>query len=189
MTPLDWAIIVALLLSIVMAAAQGFFFEVFSLVGAVAGYLLAAWQYAKVAAWFLPYVKEPWAADLAGFLTIFFAGVLLGGIAGRLTRWAMKEVGLGWFDQLLGASFGLVRGVIIATVLVMGLAVFAPRSQMLVDSLFGPYFLVLGRAAIWAAPAEVRGKFRDGIIAFREMTAEAERRRDSRGREPRPARD
>ena len=189
MTALDWVILVALVLSIVTAASQGFFFEVFSLVGAIVGYLLAAWQYAKVAAWFLPYVKEPWAADLAGFLSIFFACVLLAGIAGRLARWAMKEVGLGWFDQLLGASFGLVRGVIIATVLAMGLAVFAPRSPMLADSVFGPYFLVLGRAAIWAAPAELRGKFRDGIVAFREATAEAERRRDTRGREGQPARD
>ena len=45
MSLIDWAIIVVLLISVLLAAAQGFFVEVFSFAGAVIGYLLAASEY------------------------------------------------------------------------------------------------------------------------------------------------
>ena len=93
-----------------LAAAQGFFYEVLSrLAGVVVGYLLAAWEYPRVSSWLSPYTKAEWVADAAGFLIIFLAVVLLAGIAGHITRWAVKEVGLRWFDGVLGAVFGFVR--------------------------------------------------------------------------------
>ena len=115
---LDWTILVVLVLSVLGAAAQGFFFELFSLAGVVFGYLLAAWNYKHVAPWFLPYVKNDWVANAAGFLLIFIVIAILAGLAGRIARWAMKEVGLRWFDRLLGAAFGLVKGALVVSVLV-----------------------------------------------------------------------
>lgn len=171
MTGLDWLIVVIVLLSILLAAAQGFFFEIFSLAGAVLGYLLAAWEYPQMARRLLPYVKEAWVADIAGFLSIFFLVLLIAGFAARLARWVMKEAGLQWVDRLLGASFGLVRGVVVATVLVLALAAFLPESRLLARSTLAPYFLVPGRAAVWLAPASVRQKFRDGVRAVRDLGA------------------
>ena len=66
MNALDWLIVVIMVLSVLLAAAQGFFFEVISLAGAIAGYLLAAGGYGRIAPWFLKYVKQPGIADLAG---------------------------------------------------------------------------------------------------------------------------
>ena len=70
----------------------------------IVGYLLAAWEYPRVAAWYAPYVNSQWAADIAGFFTIFVVVVLLAGVLGRIARWAVHGVGLRWFDRLLGAS-------------------------------------------------------------------------------------
>jgi membrane protein required for colicin V production len=167
MNGLDWLIVAIMVLSVMLAAAQGFFFELFSLAGAIAGYVLAAWQYPMVAAFYSPYVKQPWVADAAGFLTIFFAVLLLGGFAGRLARWMFAEAGLRWFDRMLGAAFGLARGALVATVVVMAMAAFSPGAQMLRGSLLGPYFLVAGQAASWMAPQSLRQSFRDGVKALR----------------------
>lgn len=169
MSGLDWLIVLAVLLSVVLAAAQGFLMEVFSLAGVVIGYLLAAWEYPRVAAWYAPYVKAPWMADMAGFLTIFIAVTLLAGIAGRVARWSMQEAGLRWADRLLGAAFGLLRGILVAVVLVMALASFAPGTLWLSRSSLGPYLLAVGRAAVWVAPAEVRHRFQDGLKGLREQ--------------------
>jgi membrane protein required for colicin V production len=169
MTGLDWLIILAVLLSVVLAAAQGFLFEVFSLAGVIVGYLLAAWEYPRVAAWYAPYVKAPWMAEIAGFLTIFLAVILLAGIVGRVARWSAQEAGLRWADRLLGAAFGLLRGLLVATVLVMSLAAFAPGSSSLARSQFGPYLLTVGRAAAWVAPAEVRHRFQEGLKGLRDF--------------------
>jgi membrane protein required for colicin V production len=170
MSGLDWVIVVTVGLSVLLATAEGFFFEIFSLAGAVLGYLFAVWGYARWAPWFLPYVKSEAIAQLVSFLTIFFVVLLLAGIAGRIARWAGKAAGLRWIDRLLGAAFGLVRGVVIVTVLVLGLAAFAPGSSVLASSQLGGYFLVLAHGASWVAPSEVRARFRAGVDALRGVT-------------------
>ena len=169
MSGLDWVIVVTVVLSVLLATAEGFFFEIFSLAGAVLGYLFAVWEYARWAPWFLPYVKSEAIAQLVSFLTIFFVVLLLAGMAGRIARWAGKAAGLRWFDRMLGAAFGLVRGVIIVTVLVLGLAAFSPGSSTLAASQLGGYFLVLAHGASWVAPQEVRTRFREGLEALRRV--------------------
>ncbi len=172
MNALDWVILVIVLLSVLLAVAQGFFFEVISLAGTVLGYLVAAWAYGRLAPWFLPYVKSPAIADLAGFLTIFLAVVLLAGATARIVRWAVREVGLRWVDRFLGGVFGLVRGLIVVTVGVLALTAFAPESRELSESSLAKYLLVSGRGASWLAPSLVREKFRDGVARLRQVAAQ-----------------
>jgi membrane protein required for colicin V production len=167
MNALDWLILVIMVLSVLLAAAQGFFFEVISLAGAVIGYLLAAWGYGRIAPWFLQYVKQQAFADLAAFLTIFIAVVLLAGAIARITRWAVREAGLRWVDRLLGAVFGLARGIVVVTAGILALTAFAPDSRQLTKSEFAGYFMVAGSGASWLAPSEIRRKYREGILKLR----------------------
>ena len=172
MNVLDWVVLAIVLLSVLLAVAQGFFFEVISLAGTVVGYLLAAWEYGRLAPWFLPYVKSPAIADLAGFLTIFLAVVLLAGATARIVRWAIREVGLRWVDRFLGGVFGLVRGLIVVTVGVLALTAFAPESRELSESSLAKYLLVPGRGVSWLAPAVMRQKFREGVARLRQGAAQ-----------------
>jgi membrane protein required for colicin V production len=166
---LDWVMVLIVLLSVLQAIAQGFFYEFFSLAGVIAGYLLAAWEYPRVAAWYMPHVNSQWAADIAGFFTIFFVVVVLAGMVGRIARWAVHGVGLRWFDRLLGAVFGFVRGAAINTVIVLALAAFAPQWGWLQQSRIAPFLLVSGRALIWAAPGDLRQRFREGWDLLRAV--------------------
>lgn len=172
MNGLDWGILGVMLLSIWLAAVQGFFFEIFSLAGTVLGFLLASWEYGLVASWYLPHVRSAAVADLAGFLTIFFVVVLLAGIIARVVRRAVSAVGLRWIDRFLGGAFGLVRGVIIVTVAVMAITAFAPDSPQLAGSQFAGYFQVAGSGASWLTPSVLRQKFRDGVTRLRHATSE-----------------
>jgi len=166
---LDWGFIAVLVFSVLVAAAQGFFYELFALAGAVVGYLVAAWEYPRMAAWYLKYMNSGWAADVAGFLTVFLVFVVLGSVIGRIARWAVKGVGLRWFDRVLGGLFGALRGVAVCTVVVLALASFSASSPYLQDSRMAPFLLVTGRALIWAAPAELRQRFRDGWNLLRSV--------------------
>ena len=162
MTGLDWIIVAVIVLSVLAAIAQGFFFEIFSLAGVVVGYLIAIWQYHALAPLFLPYVKSPAFANLAGFLTIFFVVTLLASVAGKVTRWIMQEAGLRWIDRVLGGAFGLIRGLAAVTIGLLALATFAPESKLFNGSSLAPYFLLAGRTASYLAPYEVREKYRAG---------------------------
>lgn len=166
---LDWGFVVVIVISVLSAAAQGFFYELFALAGAVLGYLVAAWEYPRLAVWYMRYVNSGWAADIAGFMTIFVAFALLGGLVGRLARWAVHGVGLRWFDRLLGGLFGAIRGLAVCTVIVLALASFSPTSRYLQNSRIAPFLLVTSRGLVWAAPAELRARFHDGWNLLRSL--------------------
>ncbi len=123
----------------------------------------------------MPYVKSDVVAGGAGFLLIFVAVVILAGVAGRIARWATTSVGMRWFDRLLGGVFGFLRGALIVMVLVMAMASFLPSSDALAKSHLAQYFLVAGRGAVYAAPGDLKQKFREGLRAM-------ERIRDKSGR-------
>lgn len=167
----DWIILGFLLISVIGAAIEGFFYEAFKLAGLVIGYLLAAWQYPRVAAWFAPHLKSPWLGEIAGFLIIFFVVLIVAGIAGQIARWAMRKAGLSSIDRLLGAVLGLIKGALVVAIVLMALTAFAPASKWLTASELAPYFLVSGRAAIWLAPPELRQRFYQGLDYLRQVHA------------------
>jgi|WetSurMetagenome_2_1015567.scaffolds.fasta_scaffold329913_2 membrane protein required for colicin V production len=158
----DWFFAAIIVLSILVAAAQGFFLEAFSLAGVVVGFLLAAWEYTTVAGW-MTFINPPWAANIVAFFVVFTAVSILAGAIGRIVSWAVREAGLRWVDRVLGAAFGVVRGLLVVTIIVMATAAFAPNAEWLRQSQTAPYFLVIGRGASWLAPAEVRNRVRDGM--------------------------
>ena len=90
MTIADWMICAVVLLNVVAAAMQGFFSEALSMAGLIVGYVVAAWQYRRLAEWFESFLKNPWLAEILGFLIIFFAIVLLFGLAAKIARWIIK---------------------------------------------------------------------------------------------------
>jgi membrane protein required for colicin V production len=159
----DWSILFVLLVSVAVAASEGFFHQAFGLAGLIIGYLLAAWQYHRLAEWFAPNLKSPWLGEIAAFVLIFVGVVIVAGIAGRIVRWAVKEAGLSMFDRMLGGLLGLVKGSLFVAVILMGMTAFTPTSRLLEGSELAPYFLVVGRAAIWVAPSTLRSKFYQGL--------------------------
>jgi membrane protein required for colicin V production len=165
----DWIIIAFLVLSVTSAAIEGFFHEAFKLAGLVVGYLLAAWQYHRLADWFAPHLKSPWLGEIAGFLIIFFAVLIIAGIAGQIARWAMKKAGLSSIDRFLGAVLGLLKGALVVAIVLMAVTAFAPAAKWLSPSQLAPYFLVGGRAAIWLAPSELRNRFYQGLDYMRQV--------------------
>src|SRR6202011_3325489 len=129
-------------LNVVSAAMQGFFAEALSMAGMIVGYIVAAWQSQRLAVWLESFLKNEWLAEILGFLVIFFAIVLLFGIAGRIARWVMKEAGLSGFDRFLGGMLGLAKGGLMVAVILMGLTAFTPTGKMLESSQLAPYFLL-----------------------------------------------
>jgi membrane protein required for colicin V production len=163
MSAADWLIIALIVLNIVAAAVHGFFAEALSIAGLVLGYIAAAWQYRRLAEWFESFLKNDWLAEILGFLIIFFAVVIIFGIAARIARRVMKAAGLSGFDRFLGAILGVLKGGLMAAVILMAMAAFTPTSQLLANSQLAPYFLALGQAAKWVAPAELRVRFDQGL--------------------------
>ncbi len=163
----DVVIVIVLLVSVIQAAVSGFFQEAFAIAGAVFGYIVAAWQYQHLAGHLTRYVSSRWLAEIVAFLLIFTVVLVLAGLLGRTVRWLIKEVGLSGVDRFMGALLGLVRGALLVSIVLLGMTAFTPNSRWLQGSGFAPYFLVVGRAAILLAPAELRAQFYQGLDYLR----------------------
>ena len=168
----DWIILGFIVFSVVAAAIEGFFHEAFKLAGLVVGYILAAWQYQRLAEAFAPHLKSPWVGEIVAFLIIFFAVLIIAGILGRIAKLAMKKAGLSTIDRFLGAVLGLLKSVLVVAIVLTAMTAFAPAAKWLEGSELAPYFLVGGRAAIWVAPTELRARFYQGLDYMRHVHAE-----------------
>jgi membrane protein required for colicin V production len=164
----DWIILLVLLISVIQAASSGFFQEAFGVVGLVFGYLLAAWEYRRLAAHFAAYTSSRWLEEIVAFLAIFLGVMILAGVLGKIVRWIVKEAGLSFVDRFFGGVLGLVRGCLMVAIVLVGITAFTPTSRWLQGSSLAPYFQVVGRAAIWVAPAELRGEFYKGLDYVRK---------------------
>ena len=115
----DWIALLVLLLSMGVGVLRGVIRETASL-ASWAGAFLAARQFSETLAAHFEHSLENSALRLAlAFIVIFVATLVLIGLLGQLIAQAARKVGLSPLDRLLGAGFGLLRGCLILTVLVL----------------------------------------------------------------------
>lgn len=164
----DWVIVAVLLLCVVQAARRGIFVEAFSLAGIVVGIGVASWNYTRLLPWFTGWLRSQALADAAAFLCIALLVMIAFGIVGRVIRWSMRSIGLGWADRLLGAAFGLLKGGVLVTLGVMVVVAFWPGSPVLQGSRLGPYFVAAARESTVGTPAGLREKVRFGARLLKE---------------------
>jgi membrane protein required for colicin V production len=163
----DLLILVVLVVSVVSAFIKGFFVEVFSLAGVILGLFLAAANYGGLAPWVSHVVENHEVANLIAFLLIALLVMLLAGLAGRLFRGLLRGVGLGIVDRLLGAAFGLVKGCVLVTLVLMGMVAFLPQQKWLDSSRLAPVFLSAVHGGSHVVPFVLGEKIRQGIQALR----------------------
>lgn len=167
MALIDWLILIVLLVSVLSAAKNGLFLEVFSLAGAVLGLVLASWNYQKLLPWMAQWIHSLAVAEAVSFLLIALGVMLLAGLLGRLVRWAVHSIGLGWADRFLGALFGFVKGFVLITIAVLVIAAFFPKATWFQHSRLAPYFLTAVHRASMVAPAGLELRIREGVGALR----------------------
>jgi membrane protein required for colicin V production len=168
MALIDWAIVIILIVSVLSAAKHGFFVEAFSLAGIILGLLLASWNYQKLLPWIDRWVHSPGVAEAIAFIAIAIAVMVIAGLAGRLIRWSVRSVGLGWADRFIGAIFGLLKGCVLVTLGIMAIAAFLPHATWLDRSKFAPYFLSAAHEATAVTPAQLGERIREGVKAIRD---------------------
>jgi membrane protein required for colicin V production len=139
----DGVIIVVLVWFTFSAFSAGIIREIVTMTGVALGIVLAGLFYKDLASDIKLAVDNQNAANLAAFLTIFGACFLAGQLAGMLLKQTASLLMLGTFDHLLGAAFGLVKGLALAEVLLIVLVTFPAfgLKDTIRDSLFGPMFL------------------------------------------------
>jgi membrane protein required for colicin V production len=98
---------------------RGFFREALAILGWIAAFIVAK-TYTYMLLPMMPAdIPSESLRVLAAFLVLFFATLLVASLLAIALASIFKKVGLGWLDRLLGAFFGLARGVLIVCIVVL----------------------------------------------------------------------
>lgn len=170
MTPLDWILGIILVYSVVRAAVRGLIAECFALGGVLCGLLFACWFYRQAGASLAGLISTPALAQFAAFLLILAATMVAAALLAKLIRHTAKAIGLGFFDRLLGAIFGLLRGALLGVALLLPITAFLPTAPWLRQSALAPYFLRAAHAVSFLMPADLQLKLLDGLDRIRHNT-------------------
>ena len=144
MAATDWILIAALSASMLLGALRGLVYEVLSVMGWIAAFLLAQWFSPDVAEK-LPMQNSSEALRYAAaFVLVFIASVFLAGLISALMKKIISAVGLRPVDRMMGAIFGLFRGLILLLALSVVVHMTAlQESDWWLESQGGPMLMTL----------------------------------------------
>lgn len=172
MTPFDWLLLAVLVYSTVQAFVRGLVRELFSLAGLIAGVLLASWNYWRLAAPLAGVISNPAVANAVGFLAIALGVMLAAAVLGRVVHATAHAVGLGFFNRLAGAAFGLLRGGLVGVAILMAVSAFLPGMEWVKNSQLSPYFLEGVHAVSFVVPRDLEQLLLNGASQIKHNTAD-----------------
>ena len=113
MSSTDWILSAILAASMLLGVWRGLVYEVLSVIGWIAAFVLAQWFAPTVAAQLPMESSGDTLRYAAAFVLVFVASVFAAGLISALMKKVISAVGLRPVDRMLGAIFGLFRGVIL----------------------------------------------------------------------------
>ena len=167
----DVVLAVVLLWSVITGLREGFARVVIGLIATVVGLIAGFWFYRIPAAKLMPWVAKPVVADIFGFLIVFCAIALLGALLAALLSRLFRWIGLSWFNHLLGAVAGFVRGAIFIAAVVAVLVAYSPSPtpEFLENSRLLPYATELSAWLADLAPRELKDAFTEQLENLRQL--------------------
>lgn len=139
----------------IMGLARGPVKEIVSFAVALTSLVCALLFYPRVAALAGNFFTYPEAAAFFGFMTCFVAPVVTAGVIMFIVSRLSKGEGVSLSHRLIGGVLGLLRGSLIAGVLILGLLAFPLRNHPLDRSRVLPVALRLTAMARDAFPAQI----------------------------------
>jgi membrane protein required for colicin V production len=159
---LDAVVLLILFGSVVYSALKGFVRELLGMLSLVAAFFVSVSFYRVASEPFKEVVKTENIALFLGFASIFLGTLIVGALVIWAVQKLVKFAKVQWFDRLLGAAFGFIRGWILGSVVFLVLTSFDLQSERIRDSQLAPYYLPGARIIALATPNDLKTRFMDG---------------------------
>ncbi len=182
----DIGIIILIFLSALVGFIRGFVREALSLTIWVAAIVLTI-AFAEDLSTKLPFTISYALAPLIIAAVLIFVGVLIvGSLVNYLVSKGLYAIGMGGLDRILGGAFGVIRGALVVTLLVLllslGLTPFVTDSVFWKESAFVPRFK---EGAEWVKnmiPADIEQQIKD--VGVDLGIASEEKKDEKEGNDP-----
>ena len=122
MNTLDTVIAVVLVLCGALGVYWGLIRQVLSIVGLIAGIVLAGRYGGRVADWLSSFISNDMVVQVLGFILVLVAVSATASLLATLLRRFVGLLFLGWLDHLLGGLLGVLQGALVCTVILIVMA-------------------------------------------------------------------
>jgi membrane protein required for colicin V production len=143
LTTVDIIVLGIIALSCLFGGLRGLVKEALSLGFWIAAVVLASMFSEDLADMMTGLLDNPSVRKIAAFVMIFVATVFAGALISNFISKATSAVGLKTVDRGLGAIFGIIRGVVIVTVIVMLTAQLDVVSEIYSESILVPHLMIV----------------------------------------------
>lgn len=161
MNTLDLVFALILAGSVYSGVVRGFARIGIGMAALLLAFLLAALYYPEAGRPFRDYTSSTGVANFLGYIGIFGGVILAGALLGHGATRFFKLVGLSWLNRALGGVVGLLRGGLMAIVVLMAVNAFLPGEppSLVVRSRLAPYLLDSSRVLSELMPTEFKQEF------------------------------
>lgn len=160
----DILIIIILLYCLVRGIFRGLLKELSSLVGVLGGFYAAYTYYHEVGKLLNRWIDNPNYVNILSFLLVFICVFLIISILGIIIKYILKIVFLGWVDRIFGAVFGILKGILIASVLLIVFTAFLPDSSDIIKTSKTSHYLAgISNKMIKVTPKDLKREYQKKI--------------------------
>ncbi|MBW1821017.1 MAG: CvpA family protein [Deltaproteobacteria bacterium] len=132
MNKFDMLIIVILAFCVIRGVFRGLIKEMSSIIGVLAGFYAAYSYYMVIAELLSRWISSAAYLNILSFLILFCGVFFIISILGVVIKYVLDIAFMGWVDRVFGAGFGIIKGILIISVLLIIFTAFLPQNASLV---------------------------------------------------------
>ena len=160
MNILDFVLFTILAIALVRGFIRGAIRQVASLLGIIAGFVLAGHLYLGVLRLLRSHLPSVPHLAIFSYAAVFAATWLVTILLGAMVVRFSRAILMGWADRLLGGVLGMLKGAAVGVVLVAILTIFLPEnSQVLTGSLLSAHLQRAGFYLVQLTPGKLRKRY------------------------------
>lgn len=156
----DIILIIILIYCFIRGIFRGIVKEISSLIGVLGGFYAAFTYYKGAGIYLKKWISDPNYINILSFLIIFISVFLIISALGIVIKYILKIVYLGWVDRVFGGVFGILKGILIGSVLLIIFTAYLSKdSDTIKNSKLFPYFTAISDKMIKVTPKELKDEY------------------------------
>ena len=169
MNPFDILVIVILGYCLVRGLFRGLVKEVSSIIGVLSGFYAAYLYYPLAAKWLSRFISDTSYLNILSFLIIFCCVLIFINVLGIIIKYLLNIAFLGWVDRVFGVIFGITKGILIVSVLLIIFTAFLPKGAPIIkNSLLAPHVMWVSENMAKAISKDMKRDFSDRLEELRK---------------------
>jgi membrane protein required for colicin V production len=170
MNPFDMLAIVILAFCVIRGVFRGLIKELSSVVGVLAGFYAAYTYYLQLSKFLSRWMINEAYVNILSFLIIFCCIFFIISMIGVVIKYVLNIAFMGWFDRICGIGFGLLKGVLIVSVLLIIFTAFLPKGTPFIkESVLAPHVSVVSEKMAKVVSKDMKREFSNKIKEMRKF--------------------